>query len=93
MPTISYRDALSDVIADPEELEVILDYLQMAKDFGAFRGPRLPSHTLVTLIEKIKSLKEQMLGYYPTKPAGRVDAEADTFEVENPPSVAYSDPE
>lgn len=64
MTTISYRDALSDIITDAEELEFLLEYVDMHKNWGAFRTPKLPSHTLVTLIDAVKRLKEQQIGFY-----------------------------
>lgn len=67
MTTISYRDALSDIISDPEELEVILEWVTLHKDFGAFRMPKMPGHVLVTLVDAIKRLKEAQLDYYAKK--------------------------
>jgi hypothetical protein len=66
-PKISYRDALSDIITDPEELEVMLEWIDAHKNWGAFRMPKFPSHTLVTLIDAIKRMKEQQLAYYLAK--------------------------
>lgn len=62
--TISYRDALTDIITDPEELEFILEFIEAHKNWGAFRMPKMASHTMVTLVDAIKRLKEQQIEYY-----------------------------
>lgn len=65
MTTISYRDALTGVITDPEELECILDWVDQFKNWGAIRPPKMAPHVLIVCIEAIKRLKEQQLSAYP----------------------------
>ena len=86
---ISYRDALSDVVTDQEELEFLLEFLDAYKNYGAFRIPKnLPSHLLINLIEKVKSLKEQQISFYMNRglPATAAN-DSDAFEAENPPDA------
>jgi hypothetical protein len=70
MTTISYRDALAGVVNDPEELEVLLEWIDHFKNWGAIRPPKFPPHTLISLVEAVKSLKEQQLTVY-SNPAER----------------------
>jgi hypothetical protein len=83
---ISYRDCLSRCFDDPELIEYLTEFLDMHKNFGAFRLSRnLPSHVIVSLIDRVKALEESILSYYPE--AGRKHVEEDTFEKENGPEA------
>jgi hypothetical protein len=87
MPTISYRDVLSRTFDDKELVEFLVEFLGRYKEFGAFRLPALPSHVTVTLIDRIKHLEEQQLGYYAIHGNPIPAANQDTFEEENPPDA------
>ena len=59
---ISYREALSNVVS-PDDMDGILNLLEQHKNWGAF-GARVPSYIIVNLVDKIKSLKEEILESY-----------------------------
>ena len=84
MPTISYRDVLSRTFDDKELVEFLVEFLGRYKEYGAFRLPNLPSHVLVSLIDRIKALEEGMLLYTQVHGERREAANEDTFEQENP---------
>jgi hypothetical protein len=83
MTKLSYRDVLDRIFTDKELVEYLTQFLDMHKNYGAFRlSKNLPSHVVVNLIDRVKELEESILDYYPE--VGRKKEEADTFEQENP---------
>lgn len=89
-PTLSYRDVLNQTFDDKELVEFLVGFIDDYKSYGAWRMKPLPSHVTVCMIDKIKTLLEQQLAFYPAK--GTAAANDDDFEAQNPPDVAYSDP-
>jgi hypothetical protein len=66
--TISYAAALDGVIEDAEMLAYITGLVEDHKKWGSFELKRFPSFLVATLVDEIKRLKEQQLGFYGQSP-------------------------
>ena len=71
---ISYEAALDGVIESPEDLAFLAQLVRDHKTWGAFQS-RVPSYLVVNLIDALKALKEDQLGYYPHPEVGYDDAD------------------
>lgn len=61
MANLSYLEVLYGVV-DEQDMEPLIGLVENHKNWGAFMC-RLPSHTVVRLIDEIKRLREAAGGY------------------------------
>lgn len=60
--SLSYRAVLTDVVTK-DDIDGMLNLIEQHKNWGAFTA-RLPSYIIVLLIDHLKTLKEQVAGFY-----------------------------
>jgi hypothetical protein len=61
MANLSYIEALFGVV-DPQDMEALVGLVENHKHWGQF-PTKMPSHIIVSLVDEIKRLREQVGGY------------------------------
>lgn len=62
--SISYPVALDGIFNEAEDVAYLVSLVEDHKNWGAFKVRQMPSHMICLLIDEIKRLKEQQLGFY-----------------------------
>ena len=68
---ISYREALQGVVI-PDDVEGMVNLLEQHKNWGAFTA-KMPSYIVVSLVDTVKRLKEDIAASYLPEPPEALD--------------------